>query len=410
MPVLSGRKQLLFWTAAALIASAVLVTVLVWERRPVWRPAAARRAVYVIGVPERGATLFYGNKQCSICHSMNGSGGRIAPDLSGTRPGKPAMGWLAAVLWNHAPGMFRSIRSGKSYPQLNTEEMADILAFLYQASNVDRPGDPLAGRRVFREKGCVQCHAVRSEGAKSAPDLATVALAGGSSEWMRAMWNHTQSMIDPITKALGHWPQFMGSEMNDLLAYARQDASEKPHEMTGNAEKGWKVFQGGCIQCHSVRGQGGRLGPELGPEHELPLTATQFAGVLWNHAPAMVRLGRENGIAVPTLKTGEMADLSAFLASLRFFEPTGSPLVGERVFNVRGCAQCHGPEAEGTRLGPALDSHGEAYTAVSFTAALWKHGPAMIDRAEEQKIAWPMLEASDIGDLVSFLNTPAPRK
>jgi hypothetical protein len=32
----------------------------------------------------------------------------------------------------------------------------------------------------------------------------------------------------------------------------------------------------------------------------------------------------------------------------------------------------------------------------------------MIDRVEEPGISWPTLEATDIGDLVAFLNTPRP--
>ena len=73
----------------------------------------------------------------------------------GLHPGTPAMGWLTAVLWNHAPGMWRQFRQqNKSYPQLDPQEMADILAFLYQSGNVDRAGDPSAGQRVFNEKGC----------------------------------------------------------------------------------------------------------------------------------------------------------------------------------------------------------------------------------------------------------------
>jgi mono/diheme cytochrome c family protein len=231
---------------------------------------------------------------------------------------------------------------------------------------------------------------------------------------MRAMWNHTQSMVEPIAKAVGHWPEFMGSEMNDLVAYVGEGNEGNPwaraSESAGRAERGWKVFQARCIQCHSVRRNGGKLGPELGPEHELPLTTAAFASVLWNHAPAMLRLGRENGIAIPTLQRDEMADLTAFLASLRYVEPAGSSFVGERVFRMRGCAQCHGPEAEGTMLGPRLRAGDDAYTAVSFTAALWKHGPRMIDRVEKMGISWPTLQATDIGDLVAFLNAPRRQK
>ncbi len=402
MTMPSGRKPLLLWIAAALVATAALAMILAREHRP----AATRHALYVVGDAQRGAALFFGEKQCSICHSINGAGGHVAPELSETRPGTPAMGWLGTVLWNHAPGMFRQIRGRKSYPQLNSQEMADVLAFLYRAANTDRPGDAEAGKKVFEQKGCIRCHSVGASGGKSAPELSSIG-ADGANEWMRAMWNHSQSMIGPVTDALGTWPQFMSTEMNDLVAYASQDAAvARRSEPAGNAERGWKVFQTRCIQCHSVGGHGGVLGPELGPEHELPLTTSQFASVLWNHAPAMLRLGREKGIALPILENTEMADLAAFLASLRYFEPTGSPFVGERVFNLRGCARCHGPSADGTSVGPRIRAGGDAYTAVSLTAALWKHGPRMVDRMEELGIPWPQLQPSDIGDLVSFLNAP----
>jgi cytochrome c2 len=395
----SQHKRVLFLIAAGLVAAAAFAVIVVRERRP----TVGRYSIYVVGDPERGASLFFGDKKCSICHSINGQGGRIAPDLSATRPALPAMGWLATVLWNHAPGMFRRIRQGTSYPQLDPQQMADILAFLYEAGNADRRGDPNAGEIVFQQKGCARCHTVRSSGGKSAPELSAIMLVGN--EWMSAMWNHSQAMIDPITKVLGSWPQFKGSEMSDLVAYIGGEAiSEHGTEVHGNALRGWKVFQAKCMQCHSVRGQGGKVGPELGPERKLPLTTAEFASVLWNHAPAMLRLSHERGIALPALERTEMPDLVAFLASLRYSEPTGSPLVGERIFSVRGCAQCHGSTAEGTPLGPRLRSSREAYTAVSFTAALWKHGPRMVDRTEAMGIRWPTLEATDLGDLVSFLN------
>lgn len=398
----SGRKQLLLWIAAALVATAVLTIILIRERQP----GQARRALYLTGDPQRGAALFYGQKQCSICHAVNGTGGRIAPDLSATRPGSPAMGWLATVLWNHAPGMYRRIRGSQSYPQLNSQEMADLLAFLYQAGNADRPGDAIVGLQIFESKGCVRCHAVRGSGGTTAPDLSAIA-AHGADEWISAMWNHAQSMIGPITAALGDWPQFRDAEMNNLVAYVSGGAKSAAGQ-AGNAERGWNVFQSRCIACHAVRGNGGKVGPELGPERELPLSASQFAGTFWNHAPDMLKAGHEKGIT-PNLEKGEIADLLAFLASLRYFEPSGSQFVGQRVFNDRGCARCHGAGAEGTQLGPGIRPRGDAYTAVSLTTALWKHGPRMVDLTEELSIPWPTLEAKDIGDLVSFLNGASSR-
>ncbi len=406
----SKRKQVFLWIAAALLATAALISVLAWER---W-PSGGRRALYVVGVPEKGAALFFGEKQCGICHSINGSGGRVAPDLSGRHPKTPAMGWLTTVLWNHAPGMWRQMRHGNiAYPRMNQQEMAHILAFLYQAGNSDRPGDASAGERVFNQKGCVQCHSVRFSGGKTAPDLAGVAKAGGPTAWTRAMWNHAQSMVDPVTHALGKWPQFSGGEMSDLFAYASagSPASDGPGpQLRGNAQRGWQVFQKKCIECHTVRGQGGRLGPELGPENDLPLSPAQFAGVLWNHEPAMLRQFHDRGMSPPLLQGDEIVDLQTFLASLRYFEPSGSSFVGERVFTERGCARCHGPGAQGTPNGPRLHTGPEAFTAVSFTTALWRHGPRMVDHVEELGVKWPVLQATDIGDLVSFLNDPVRQK
>jgi cytochrome c2 len=119
------------------------------------------------------------------------------------------------VIWNHMPGMWRQMHGEKL--QLNQEEMAHILAFLYQAGSADKPGDPAAGEKVFAAKGCARCHAVRGNGATAGPDLSKVAVSGDGLAWMHAMWNHAQSMAEPVTKELGTWPQFTGVEMNDLL-------------------------------------------------------------------------------------------------------------------------------------------------------------------------------------------------
>jgi mono/diheme cytochrome c family protein len=406
----SGGNRRLLWIVAALIAVAVLFVVFAKGRRP----PVTTRELYIVGVPEKGAALFYGDKQCAICHAVNGSGGRVAPDLTGLHPGMPAMGWLATVMWNHAPGMWRQFRQqGKSYPQLGPQEMADMLAFLYQSGNLDRSGDSSAGQRVFTEKGCVDCHSVAGVGGKTAPDLSTIGSGGDSTAWTRAMLNHAGSMVDPITARLGQWPQLTGKEMNDLIAFASHGAPRQAantREAAGNAERGWSVFQSRCMHCHSVNGKGGSSAPELGPQNELPLTTAQFAAVFWNHAPEMLRQSKDSGTPAPVFQGQEMTDLLTFLASLRYFEPTGTATAGAKVFADRGCAACHGSMAEGTPAGPALKAGGAPYTAVSFTAALWQHGPKMVDRTWEMGIPWPTLKATDIGDLVSFLNAPTSAK
>jgi cytochrome c2 len=388
----------------ALLATLGLVGILVLE----YRSPARRHVLYVVGIPEKGSELFFGDKRCSRCHAINGRGGRVGPDLATIHPSRPAMGWLATAMWNHAPMMFSRMRN-EAPPPLDQEEMAHILAFLYRASTADTVGDARVGQLVFSLKGCIQCHSVRGEGGNSAPELSKVA-AGDSVAWVGAMWTHAQNMIDPITHKLGAWPEFQGEEMSHLIAYVgqgqppSQSATASQSALRGDAERGWRVFQAKCISCHAVAGKGGHVGPELGPDHELPHSTSRFAAILWNHAPAMVARVRQASLTMPTLEGSEIKDVLTFLISLEYFETSGSPLLGERVFVERGCARCHGAKAEGTPEGPRLKPSPDAFSLVSLASTLWNHGPGMAARAQQLGVPWPTLEGTDLGDLTGFLN------
>ena len=108
---------------------------------------------------------------------------------------------------------------------------------------------------------------------------------------------------------------------------------------------------------------------------------------------------------MPVFKPGEMADLVGFIYSLHCIEPSGSPLVGASVLQWRGCASCHGPRGLGTRKGPPLRGRGQFYTANRLATNLWSHGIRMYGRSSQQHLGWPMLEESDVGNLLTFLNT-----
>ncbi len=391
---MSKNRQFVLWTVAAIAATAGLVAVLIEERRA----PARRHASYVIGIPEKGAELFFGEKRCSTCHSVNGKGGHLGPDLGSIHPSKPAMGWLASALWNHAPAMWGHMGAEKP-PRIDQEEMAHLLAFLHHAGSGDRPGDAAAGRRIFMEKGCDGCHR-------------RVAAPRNDTAWAQTMWDHARSKGEAIKQRLGEWPEFTGDEMNDLIAFVSVGPPEpkpariKESSLRGGAERGWNVFEKKCMRCHSVGGNGGRIGPELGPDYNLPQGAAQFAAVLWNHAPSMLKHAREASTTMPELEGAEIRDVQTFLNSLQYFEPRGSRFLGERVFTERGCARCHGTSAEGTREGPKLRAGSEAFTTTSLASALWMHGPEMHTQAQRLGVAWPTLESTDIGDLISFLNHP----
>jgi hypothetical protein len=48
---------------------------------------------------------------------------------------------------------------------------------------------------------------------------------------------------------------------------------------------------------------------------------------------------------------------------------------------------------------------------VRLATNLWGHGAKMYEQSRKAGQSWPVLQESDVGDLLSFLNTPIePRK
>jgi cytochrome c2 len=118
----------------------------------------------------------------------------------------------------------------------------------------------------------------------------------------------------------------------------------------------------------------------------------------------MLARARQVSTVIPSLDGDEIKDVQTFLISLQYFEPSGSALLGERVFAARGCSRCHGAKADGTEQGPRLKPNPDVFTPVSLASSLWNHGPGMWARAQQLGIAWPALEGTDLGNLTSFLN------
>jgi cytochrome c553 len=124
-----------------------------------------------------------------------------------------------------------------------------------------------------------------------------------------------------------------------------------------------------------------------------------------NHLPNMEKALASHEAQLPHFENHDVADIAVFLYSLHYLEPTGSLQVGKSVFAWRGCNRCHGDNGEGTASGPALRGRGHAYTAVRLATALWAHGGRMYQSAQKSDQAWPALHDSDIGHLLTFLNT-----
>lgn len=275
---------------------------------------------------------------------------------------------------------------------------------------VEEPGDAARGQRLLHTKGCLRCHASHESGAAIGPDLAALGDTDTPIAWAQAMWNHAPVMEETMRNAGVAWPNFEGREMNDLLAYLRDLAggsTQETHLLPADPSRGETLFESkGCSACHAIEGPGERLGPEAGPRWKPGTSLIQFAGQMWNHAPGMNRMMQARGVLRPAFDGHEMADLIAFLDTLRCFEPPGSPDVGKRTFAERGCSHCHGPGAAGTLDGPTLRVPGRIFTSLTLASGLWVHGSKMYQRTQQLGLPWPTLSEDEVGDLVAFLSAP----
>jgi cytochrome c2 len=358
--------------------------------------------------PLAGSRVF-GTKGCGKCHAVNGVGGKVGPDLA--RVPRPRSFYeLAAAMWNHLPKMAERMREfGIARPQLNPRETGDLIGFLYTLDYFDPPGNVEAGRRHFTEKKCVVCHQAGGTGGVVGPNLDFLQQFGSPILIAAELWNHGPAMAEAMRAKGIARPTFRDAELRDLIAYltaaSRSHAEGPLYVLPGRADEGHRLFRDkGCIVCHSVRGEGGRVGPDLA-ERGLAWSLTQFAAAMWNKAPAMMKEMTAKAISVPRLQAREMADLVAYLYAVRYFADPGDPRKGRELLTAKGCLGCHSLEATGGKVGPDLARVKGLDSAVDVITALWNHGFIMAERAERRQVAWPRFRPEEMAHLVAFLQT-----
>ena len=113
--------------------------------------------------------------------------------------------------------------------------------------------------------------------------------------------------------------------------------------VAADSERGAQLFQSlSCVQCHSINGKGGTVGPDLGRRIDRNFTPASLAATMWNHAPTMWASMRARNIGTGDLNEQAAADLFAYFYSARFFEKLGDAGRGKRLFSSKHCSDCHG--------------------------------------------------------------------
>jgi mono/diheme cytochrome c family protein len=312
------------------------------------------------------------------------------------------------MFWNHTPRMIEAVRNrGVQWPSLNEKDLTNVISYIYYVKFFDEPGDPDQGERWFRDKGCIQCHAVGGKGSDVARALddyaryvAPIALAEG-------MWNNGPAMQTTQMARGVPIPTFDGREIADIQAFIRRDSRLADRNVVlfppPDPNQGRELYLSkGCVSCHGPAGRGTTFGPDLRAAIQ-QLRVSEIAGKLWNHSFRMSGAMQSRGIAFPHFEGSEMADVIAYLYYLRFYDEEGDAKAGELAFWRKGCSGCHMGDGKPARIGPDLTHSSAATTPLGLATAMWNHAPAMYDRAQIQDVQWPRFEGDEMRDLAAYL-------
>ncbi len=267
-----------------------------------------------------GRRLFT-EKRCVVCHRVGERGGTVGPRLDGLKQfGSPI--YLATTMWNHGPQMAERMEREKVVrPIFAGSELVDLIAYINAASAKSTlsplyvlPGRTDVGGRLFVEKRCVECHPLGRADDSVAPNLTERALHRSLTEFAAAMWNKAPKMMEAMKTRAVPVPHLKPEEMADIVAFLY---STRYFKQAGDPRNGVIVATNkGCLTCHGLYGERGKVAGDLNAAPGVD-TPAGVLSALWNHSfIAEGKLERET-TSWPTFRGEEMADLVAYLRSLK---------------------------------------------------------------------------------------------
>jgi len=339
----------------------------------------------------RGQRVFE-SESCIQCHSINGKGGRIAPDLGRAIDRNFTPAALASTMWNHAPTMWATMaKQNVKRVGLDEQASADLFAYFYSAHFFDKPGDAGRGKRLFHDRTCDRCHGLTTSPNSAAPPIAKWQSLGDPIELTQVMWNHSGAMLAEIQNKKMSWPHLSTQDLSDLLVYFRNlpgTPGKQAIFITTAGAQGEALFASkGCKACHDASTL--LLRTSLDGR-----TLTDVAVALWDHAPRM-------RTPPARFEPNEMRELLSYLWANQFFAVNGNPDRGKKVFAAKHCASCHDDPSSGA---PDLSKRPQVATGSTMVSVLWRHGPQMLEQMRQKNIKWPHFESNEMSDVIAYLN------
>jgi mono/diheme cytochrome c family protein len=297
----------------------------------------------------------------------------------------------------------------------------------------DNPAAPelARGQQVFEDSGCRGCHKLNGVGGVIGPELDKVG-ARRSPEWLKKHFLAPAS----VTPGSAMPPQkFSETNLEAIILFMLSQTGESAPgyyasmRVIPSASEGQRLFQQkGCIGCHSIGDQGGKVGPALDdvglrrpPEWMMqhfrdPQTITP--------GTVMPRFGfTETEARALTDFLVHLRDQKVALSLPSLMSPVER---GREVFRKYGCAGCHGTDAKGGVPNPnaktAEQVPGLIYVADGYTKDELKtrilKGQREIPALDPKRpppplfmAAWAgIIKDSELDDLVAYLFSLKPKE
>jgi mono/diheme cytochrome c family protein len=268
------------------------------------------------------------------------------------------------------------------------------------------PHNPLEGRALFTEKLCIRCHSIQGVGGTTGPDLGEIWL-GSFMDIASKLWNHFPRMNEAFQAAHLQRPTLTAEEATRLITFLY---FLNYFDRIGNADVGEKLFrEKNCIQCHSVGGKGGHVGPALDP-YQGKYSAPFITAALWDHGPKMMAKMQELHVIRPSFVERDVVDILAFIRAKGLYDetrrsylPPGDPVLGAKLFQAKGCIRCHSINGQGGTVGPDLAKRSLKGSLSYILSEMWNHGSHMWPEMAKRDIPFPTFTPSEMSDVMTFL-------
>jgi cytochrome c2 len=208
-------------------------------------------------------------------------------------------------------------------------------------------------------------------------------------------------------KRIGFW--FFISVLflaGNIISLEQAVGAEKKGEylLPGDIKAGWKVFTTKkCSTCHSIWGEGGKEGPDLGTLPESYVSQSQLAALMWNHWPEMLEKMAAKKIPPQKMDKAEMADLFAFLYFIRYMDEPGNPQSGKVLMETKHCSKCHPVLKEGTK--GDLSPWGMYINPILWAQMMWNHVPQMEQEMKKKGLPLVEFKGNEMVDIIADIRS-----